>query len=167
MHQLTQSTVVPTKNELWFSVCQYHYIDPKVLPCLHYYCKQCIYRLALRTGLDKPFSCPECRRDTTLSQGGVDNLPTAFFINRMKELHSKMERAHGKVDAKCEICSGDKAEAFCRQCAQFICSECVKAHQRMKKSFPGHKVVTFEELKKGGAKKIVTQEYPLQKCRKH
>ena len=164
---VVEKSVEDLEKEITCPVCQDHYTDPKVLPCLHYYCKQCIYRLALRTGLDKPFSCPECRRDTTLSQGGVDNLPTAFFINRMKELHSKMERAHGKVDAKCEICSGDKAEAFCRQCAQFICSECVKAHQRMKKSFPGHKVVTFEELKKGGAKEIVTQEYPLQKCRKH
>ena len=164
---VVEKSVEDLEKEITCPVCQDHYTDPKVLPCLHYYCKQCICRLALRTGLDKPFSCPECRRDTTLSQGGVDNLPTAFFINRMKELHSKMERAHGKVDAKCEICSGDKAEAFCRQCAQFICSECVKQHQRMKKSFPGHKVVTFEELKKGGAKEIVTQEYPLQKCRKH
>ena len=164
---VVEKSVEDLEKEITCPVCQDHYTDPKVLPCLHYYCKQCIYRLALRTGLNKPFSCPECRRDTTLSQGDVDNLPTAFFINRLKELHSKMERAHGKVDTKCEICSGDKAEAFCRQCAQFICSECVKQNQRMKKIFPGHEVSTFEELKKGGAKEIVTQEYPLQKCRKH
>ena len=101
---------------------------------------RCIYSLALRTGLNKPFPCPECRADTILSQGGVDALQPAFFINRMKSVHSKLELAHGKVEAKCEICSEDKAEAFCRQCAQFICAECVKSHQRLKKLFPGHKV---------------------------
>ena len=164
---VVEKSVEDLEKEITCAICQEHYTEPKVLSCLHYYCKQCVYRLALRTGLDKPFSCPECRKDTTLPQGSVDNLPTAFFVNRLKELHSKMERAHGKVDAKCELCSGDKAEAFCRQCAQFICEECIKAHQRMKKSFPGHKVVTFDELKKGGAEEIVTQESPLQTCTKH
>ena len=167
MAEKIEKSVEDLEKEITCAICQEHYTEPKVLSCLHYYCKQCVYRLALRTGLDKPFSCPECRKDTTLPQGGVDNLPTAFFVNRLEELHSKMERAHGKVDAKCELCSGDKAEAFCRQCAQFICEECIKAHQRMKKSFPGHKVVTFDELKKGGAKEIVTQESPLQTCTKH
>ena len=164
---VVEKSVEDLEKEITCAICQEHYTKPKVLSCLHYYCKQCIYRLALRTGLDKPFSCPECRKDTTLPQGSVDNLPTAFFVNRLKELHSKMERAHGKVDAKCELCSGDKAEAFCRQCAQFICEECIKAHQRMKKSFPGHKVVTFDELKRGGAEEIITQESPLQTCTKH
>ena len=164
---VVEKSVLDLEKEITCPVCQDHYTDPKVLPCLHYYCQQCIYRLALRTGLDKPFSCPECRRDTILPQGGVDNLQTAFFINRMKELHSKMEIAHGKVDARCELCSEDKAEAFCRQCAQFICEKCVEAHQRMKKTFPGHKVVTFDELKEGGVKEIVTQESPLQTCKEH
>ena len=164
---VVEKSVEDLEKEITCAICQEHYTEPKVLSCLHYYCKQCIYRLALRTGLDKPFSCPECRKDTTLPQGGVDNLPTAFFVNRLKELHSKMERAHGKVEASCELCSGDKAEAFCRQCAQFICEKCVEAHQRMKKTFPGHKVVTLDELKKGGAKEIVTQESPLQTCTKH
>ncbi len=72
-----------------------------------------------------------------------------------------MERAHGKVEAKCEQCSGGKAEAFCRQCA-----ECVKQHHRMK-PFAGHKTVTLDELKEGGAKEIMKEEPPLQICTNH
>ena len=101
------------EQEITCAICHDHYTDPKVLSCCHYYCKECVYRLALRTGLDKPFSCPECRKDTTLPQGKVDGLQGAFFINRMKQVHSKVERATGKVEAKCEMCSGAKAEAFC------------------------------------------------------
>ena len=162
-----EKSVEELEKEITCAVCHGHYNEPKVLPCCHYYCKECIYSLALRTGLDKPFSCPECRMDITLPQGCVDNLPTAFFINRLKQVHSKLEKAHGKVDAKCELCRGAKAEAFCRQCASLICADCVKAHQKMK-TFFGHKVSSLEELKAGlTVRDIVMEESPLQMCEVH
>ncbi len=111
--------------------------------------------------------CPECRFDTTLPKGGVASLKPAFFINRMKEIHSKLSRAHGKVEFMCENCSGDKAEAFCRQCALFICADCVRSHHRMKRTFAGHKAVSLKELKEGGAKVIMVEEAPLQMCPDH
>ena len=154
------------EEEITCAICHDHYTDPKVLSCCHYYCKQCIYRLALRTGLDRPFSCPECRKNTTLPQGSVDNLQAAFFVNRLKEVHSKLERVTGKVEAKCEMCSGAKAEAFCRQCMMFICAECLRQHQKMK-VFAGHKTSSLDELKEGGAKEILTQEPTLQTCKLH
>ena len=156
------------EREITCGICQEHYTEPKALPCLHYYCKQCILRLALRTGTGKPFSCPECRCETTLPEGGVDELKTAFFVNRLKTTISTMERAHGKVEAKCELCSdsGDKAEAFCRQCAMFICKECIKSHKRMK-SFVTHDVASLEDLKLGRSKPIVMKELPTKKCLDH
>ena len=155
------------EKEITCAICHEHYTEPKVLPCCHYYCKQCIRHLALRTGMDKPFPCPECRKDTTLPEASVDNLPTAFFVNRMKEVHSKLELSHGKVEAKCEMCLEDKAEAFCRQCTKFICVECVKAHQRLKQAFPGHHVSTLEELKEGGVEEIIIQEPTHEACKVH
>ena len=155
------------EKEITCAICHEHYTEPKVLPCCHYYCKQCIHHLALRTGMDKPFPCPECRKDTTLPEANVDNLPTAFFLNRMKEVHSKLELAHGKVEAKCEMCLEDKAEAFCRQCTKFICADCVKSHKKMKKVFPGHKISTLEELKEGGAEEILIQEPSHEACKVH
>ena len=160
-----EKSVEDLEKEITCAICHDHYTEPKVLPCCHYYCKQCIHRMTMRTGINKPFSCPECRKDTILPQGNIDQLPTAFFLNRMKELHSKLERAHGKVDAKCEMCCGSKAEAFCRQCTQFICTECVKQHHRMK-IFAGHKIASLDELKEG-AEEIVIEESPLQVCKKH
>ena len=161
-------TVEELEREITCGICQEHYIEPKALPCLHYYCKKCVLRLALRTGTDKPFSCPECRCETTLPEGGVDELKTAFFVNRLKTTVSTMERAHGKVEAKCELCSdsGDKAEAFCRQCAMFICKECIKQHKRMK-SFITHDVASLEDLKQGRSKPIVMKEPPTKKCLDH
>ena len=155
------------EDEITCAICHEHYQEPKVLSCCHYYCKQCIHRLALRTGLDKPFSCPECHKDTTLPQGGVDNIQAAFFVNRLKQVHSKLERATGEVEAKCEMCSiSGKAEAFCRHCMMFICAECVKQHKNMK-VFAGHKTSSLDNLKEGGAREFITPEPTLQTCKEH
>ena len=101
-----------------------------------------------------------------MPQNDPEQLPTAFFVNRMKELHAKMEKAQGKVEAVCEMCSGAKAEAFCRQCTEFICNDCVRSHRKMK-VFAGHKVVTLQELKEGGAKEIPLKEAPPSMCKDH
>ena len=154
------------EEEITCPVCQEHFRDPKILPCLHYYCKECVRQLALRAGTNNPFACPECRKETVLPQNDPDQLPTAFFVNRMKEVHANMEKAQGKSEAVCEMCSGAKAEAFCRQCTYFICSDCVKSHSKMK-VFAGHKIVTLQELKEGGAKEVPLKEAPPSMCKVH
>ena len=161
-------TLKELEKEITCGICQEHYTEPKVLPCLHYYCKQCILKLSLRTGKNKPFSCPECRDEATLSMGGVDELKTAFFINRLMPMFFMLERTHSKVEVKCEACteSGGKAEAFCRQCAMFICNECVKSHKRMK-PLNTHEIASLDDLKHGRTKPIVVSEPPTRKCLVH
>ena len=154
------------EEEITCPVCQEHFRDPKILPCLHYYCKECVRQLALRAGANRPFACPECRRRTVLPQNDPDQLPTAFFVNRMKELRIKMEKAQGRMEAACEMCSRAKAVAFCRQCTDFICSDCMKSHRELK-VFAGHKVVTLQELKEGGAKAIPLKEAQPPMCKDH
>ena len=165
---LEKKSLEQLEKEITCAVCQDHYTEPKILPCLHYYCKKCILKLALRTGSKQPFSCPECREKATLPEGGVDQLKTAFFVNRFKSNFSVLQRVHGKVEVMCEECteSGDKAEAFCRQCAIFICRECARQHKRMK-SFSSHEVVSLEDLKQGRAREIATKEPPTKKCDVH
>ena len=158
-----QKGVEELEQEVTCPVCQDHFQEPKILPCLHYYCKGCILALAKRAGgPNQPFPCPECRTPTLMPQGDPDRLQTAFFVNRMKEVHAKLEKVQGKVEAKCEM-----STAFCRQCAEFICNECTRSHQRMK-VFTGHKVSTLEELKEGGAKEIVAaKSTPPPMCKVH
>ena len=150
------------EEEITCAVCQGHYQQAKLLPCNHYYCRACIEELAKRSR-GRPFSCPECRKEITLPSGGVEELQGAFFVERMKDLFSKMAKAEGKVEAVCELCSGGKAVAFCRQCTEFICAECVAIHAKLK-TFSGHKVSMLEDLKKGGVKNISLKE-ALPKCR--
>ena len=156
------------ESEITCPICQEHYTEPKVLPCLHYYCKKCILKLALRIQSGKSFHCPECRCEATLPEGGVDNLKTAFFTNRLKSKVTNLQRAHGKVEVKCELCtkSPSTAEAFCRQCARFICNECVQIHSNLQ-VFLSHEIASLEDLKHGQAKPIVVKEPPTSKCEVH
>ena len=155
------------EGEITCPICQEHYTEPKVLPCLHYYCKKCILKLALRTQSGKPFHCPECRCEATLPEGGVDNLRTAFFANRLISKVTTLQRAHGKVEVKCEYCTASSnADAFCRQCSCFICDECVLLHSKVR-SLLSHKIASLEDLKHGHAKPIAVKEPPTSKCEVH
>ena len=155
------------ESEITCPICQEHYTEPKVLPCLHYYCKKCILKLALRTQSGKSFQCPECCCEATLPEGGVDNLKTAFFANRLKSKVTTLKRAHGKVEVKCEYCTASSnAEAFCRQCSCFICNDCVQLHSKVR-SFLSHQIASLEDLKHGRAKPIAVEEPPTEICTIH
>ena len=165
---LVKMSLEDLEKEVTCAVCQEHYTDPKILPCLHYYCKQCILRLALRTGKDEPFSCPECRKDTTLPEGGVGELKSAFFINRLKSMYVKHKKALSK-QAHCEICTNPQAlaEAFCQQCDKFACKSCVHMHSVMKAAFDGHKIVSIDQLLKIKAEELVPKNLAHSKCEVH
>ena len=49
-------------EELKCPVCREHFEEPKVLPCLHYYCKKCVATLIGDVPTGQPIHCPECRR---------------------------------------------------------------------------------------------------------
>ena len=123
-------TLEEMEKEITCAICHEHYREPKILPCLHYYCIECLQRLAERVG--QPVPCPEYRRQTAFPLNDARKLPTPFFIHRMIDFYGRMETAQGKKEVLCESCSGRKAEAFCRHCMEFICSKCVESHGRMK-----------------------------------
>ena len=158
------------EKEITCGICQEHYTEPKVLPCLHYYCKQCVQTMSATATSLQPLACPKCHEEASLPEGKVDNLSTAFFVNRLKAMHATMERVHGMVDLECELCTDSEArvEAFCRQCAEFICAKCAESHKRMR-TFAGHEVVALQDLRDGSASQIVPKEFSLlaSKCSVH
>lgn len=154
------------EREITCAICHDYYQEPKVLPCSHYYCKACIRKISSLAG-SEPFSCPECRAPSTLPQGSLDKLPTAFFVNRIKEVHSQLEKAHGKVQATCEACGNNVAQEFCRQCAKFFCDVCTRSHQQLKRLFPNHKIVSLDELKEGIVDDLPSPDLPVQLCEEH
>ena len=153
------------EKEITCAVCHDHFERAKLLPCNHYYCEACIEMLAKRAK-GEPFDCPECRKETSLPPGGVAELQGAFFVERMKDVYGKMAKAEGKMEALCEQCAGAKSVAFCRQCTEFICGDCVVSHKKLK-VYSGHVVANLEDLKKGGVKNIPLKAAPPLQCSEH
>ena len=112
-----QKSLQKLKDEITCPICQDTFDNPKILSCGHCYCKRCVLQLAARK---QPFPCPECRRDTFLPPGpsGVDEFPTAFFINRMKSLHDDLDHVESP-DKKAE------AEVATRAHQQSCVDKCV------------------------------------------
>ena len=120
------------EKEITCAICQDHYTDPRILPCGHYYCMQCLCRLTRRMGSKEPFSCPECRQEVDLKGATVEELKPAFFVNRLKDPYSKLKKAHDS-HGMCQACADvkRKGEAFCQQCnLLLLCSECATSHQK-------------------------------------
>ena len=57
---MAESLRCKVEEHLTCSVCLEPFKDPKVLPCLHSYCHECIVNLAKNANSDT-IDCPECR----------------------------------------------------------------------------------------------------------
>ena len=159
-------------REITCAICQEHYTEPKLLPCSHYFCKECVPKLVLRAGAGKPFSCPECpecREEIILPKGSVDKLQTAFFINRIQGSIVTLEEAHGEVvhqesgttaeESHPKKCPAHKEPliVYCFDCGRLICSHC------MVKDHNGHKLELIKEAAPGTRKKLKEKLKPLEK----
>ena len=88
----------------------------------------------------------------------------------MEEVYSVMKKAEPKKEVMCENCSEQPSVAFCQQCHEYICEECVKAHKKIKRSeLSSHAIVSIDSLRTSMTKSeaklpVVAQEL---KCSKH
>ena len=135
-------------------LCSRIYKDPKVLPCLHYFCESCIERwvrdpvVFAQAGNREHVRCPKCKRPHTVHSCEPKRLPDAFFVHELLNVYTFVKKAEGGVThLSCEMCSkGLKAVAFCRHCEEFGCNFCaLDVHKRMRQ-YAGHHVVKIEDL---------------------
>ncbi|XP_064641734.1 E3 ubiquitin-protein ligase TRIM71-like [Lineus longissimus] len=130
-------------------LCLDHLEDPKVLPCMHSFCRRCLDDLACG-GEDRIVQCPTCHQRMSLGDAGVDGLPSNSFINNInnildvvtqeEEYESPRELEKTRYCSSCE--DGSKATSQCRNCTEFLCDKCVRAHQRVRLT-RDHEIVRF------------------------
>ncbi|XP_019626969.1 PREDICTED: tripartite motif-containing protein 3-like [Branchiostoma belcheri] len=70
------------KEELSCSICLELFTRPKVLPCQHTFCQDCLQDHAGRGGT---FQCPICRRQVRLPPQGVAGLPDNHLVTSLCE----------------------------------------------------------------------------------
>lgn len=123
------------------SICQETYTAPKVLPCLHTFCQPCLEKL--QDNLEK-IQCPKCDQDCVLPPQGISGLLSDYALSNV------LENSGGEGSPL--SCTGCKtkdthAVARCYDCANYLCGNCVMAHQYMH-CFEGHQVVNLKDQAK-------------------
>lgn len=116
----------------------FHNREPKLLPCLHSFCKKCLpapYGIAEpRRDLqalpenNNPLSsvrCPVCKQECW----EIDVLDN-FFVKDSAEAPSSTMEKNSQVCMSCE--DNTEATGYCIECVEFLCVTCIEAHQRVK-----------------------------------
>ncbi|KAK5860769.1 hypothetical protein PBY51_022228 [Eleginops maclovinus] len=160
-----QSGVLVNPNAVC-NVCKRLYRDPKILPCLHTFCSDCIAQL-------EPFSvssrsvenpegdaaerqeqaavtvtvlCPDCDSEVDLPPSGPAGLSTDHLA--LDEVFLEILVADGPLG--CDLCGEGGAESRCEVCCVNLCEFCCQAHRRQKRT-ASHSVQSLQDLKSHGA----------------
>ena len=118
------------KEHVTCSICLDTFTDPKTITCLHTFCCECLKKHALTSQRNGKFRCPECQAEVDLPEANrFDKLPTSFHHNSLLSVLAIRQSGKGN-DISCGICKKKSAEiSYCFECAKFMCSDCVNAHQ--------------------------------------
>lgn len=110
-------------SELHCLQCREPVPEPKLLSCFHTFCNTCLEKNKL--------VCPRCQSESI--EGILNNL---LFISDTDSFQPTV---------RCTGCKTKKLDAVarCVDCANYLCSNCVMAHQFMH-CFEGHRVLNLE-----------------------
>ncbi|XP_063159007.1 E3 ubiquitin-protein ligase TRIM56 [Candoia aspera] len=146
------------------SICLEPYCQPKILPCLHTYCQDCLRKLL--DGSKQELQCPECRERVPLP-AGVEGLKTNFLINGLLALVPPVENSR----ATCSLCpligqeAGSVAVSHCLDCADNLCQACARGH-RCSRLTHNHLIVDMEGYCSGRYSEEVWKRQAAQ-CKEH
>ena len=129
------------------AVCLENYTEPKVLTCLHVFCKKCLERLVVQDAANRIVCCPNCRGTTRLPQDGVSQLQSAFYIHHLFEVRDILQKVSAADKTTCDKCGEGEAKAYCRDCGGFVCELCLTMHKKWK-DLAGHEISSLEDIEK-------------------
>ena len=126
-----EEVVSSIKTNLTCQICEKLFFDPRILPCLHTFCCQCIETLLRERPLkDKLLKCPTCQLDTGLeSCKSVQKLPANSLLVSLLDLLSIQEGE----PIQCDVCDSKEESAAhvrCRECSVYLCELHAEAHKR-------------------------------------
>lgn len=110
-------------------------LKPKLLECLHSTCQECVSK-NLDPNLPLLIHCSICNRASQkhhiIDNHFITESANSELIDN-SSLTGEQEAEKALLDIKCSSCSDDaSASSWCVDCSEFICENCVIAHQRLK-----------------------------------
>ncbi|XP_053312808.1 tripartite motif-containing protein 45 [Spea bombifrons] len=133
--------------------CLEMFSDPRVLPCLHTLCMNCLDKLepfgAAGKGpqgqTQKSLLCPVCDSEVLLPLAGVKGLVPDLAAQEEVLLERLQSGGH---EMTCDLCGESRAEKRCQDCKANMCEFCCQAHRRQKRT-ANHLLVPVRDLPPG------------------
>ena len=153
------------------SICMSVFTDPRVLPCIHTFCFECLKSTseAAQTRPGDKIPCPLCRKEFIVPEDGMNGVQKNFFMEDLLEYKSALQ--FGSVTIICDICNASndfikgevpKATMRCIECQYYYCDNCIKAHKLQKLS-KYHQMVKIGSDMKSETTRLVS----VKSCTKH
>ena len=140
-------------------VCSKPYNDPRILPCLHSFCQQCLHHEIEKSGSQQVIKCPTCERSTSIPVGGASVLPQNLHLGFEVEVAGYMSKIVSNSEVCCDPCidgHSGPAEVFCCTCYRFMCTFCHE-HHKCHPELSKHNMVGLDQE---GAKQLQTTMKP-------
>ena len=119
------------KTNLTCQICDKLFLDPRILPCLHTFCCQCIESLVRNRPLkDKILKCPTCQLETGLdSRAAVRRLPANSLLVSLLDLLLIQQGETVACDI-CDVSEESLAHVRCKECSLYLCELHEEAHKK-------------------------------------
>ena len=130
--------------------CSKPYTDPRILPCLHSFCKNCIKLLVIQSG--SKIRCATCKTTSPIPKKGVEAIPQNVRLGYEAEVAMYEMKIKKDTPSECGECSRVPQQpivAFCCTCRRFLCKPCHEYHLVSRYLALNHQVLKLEEARKG------------------
>ena len=128
-------------------LCSKLFTDPRMLPCLHSFCKKCLQKLLDEHGTDNTLKCPTCEKSACVPGEGVNGFPQDLRRSYEAEIAQYEAKVKSSSDQSCDRCiksENGPAICFCCNCCDFLCKMCKDDHQIWRKTL-NHELVDVGE----------------------
>ena len=171
------------REQLLCKLCSEGYKEPRILPCLHSFCYDCLQKEMEKVGSQnemgktepkvkigslKNICCPTCQKQFVITS--VSELPQHLYLGFEVEVAGLANYYKGTTGVICDGCgkdfndSGESIRGFCCECQEFLCKACLDYHKR-NRNLSKHKIALLDESASIEDKlKLMIKEY---NCNEH
>ena len=173
-----------SREHLECAICCELFRNPRLLPCLHSFCNDCLQNYL--KGTVTAIVCPTCRQLYSVPKKDVSQFPINFplrnlvdaICDKQKKLLVSEDNSTGdksgltsfgdeKLGQACDSCGQSlTVVATCIDCSQNLCHFCKEAHLRVL-AFKGHEVIDVIDKTSSKTQTTHGDESMQQKCSRH